>query len=86
MKESDSPPKSEKQDKTLRVGQRVEIPGRDAIGTVAYIGTALFSPGKWVGVVLDEAKGKNNGTVMGKAYFSVSIFSCCCQIRDFHTG
>ncbi|XP_065560764.1 dynactin subunit 1-like isoform X4 [Artemia franciscana] len=70
MKESDSPPKSEKQDKTLRVGQRVEIPGRDAIGTVAYIGTALFSPGKWVGVVLDEAKGKNNGTVMGKAYFS----------------
>jgi dynactin complex subunit len=26
--------------------------------------------GKWIGVVLDEAKGKNNGTVQGKRYFS----------------
>lgn len=26
-------------------------------------------PGKWIGVVLDEAKGKNNGTVQGKTYF-----------------
>ena len=26
--------------------------------------------GKWIGVVLDSAKGKNNGTVQGKKYFS----------------
>ena len=25
--------------------------------------------GTWVGIVLDEAKGKNNGTVQGKSYF-----------------
>lgn len=25
--------------------------------------------GKWIGVALDEAKGKNNGTVQGKRYF-----------------
>ncbi len=30
----------------------------------------MFAPGKWVGVELDEPKGKNNGTVLGKAYFS----------------
>jgi len=27
-------------------------------------------PGKWIGVALDEAKGKNNGTVQGKRYFT----------------
>ena len=27
-------------------------------------------PGKWIGVVLDEAKGKNDGTVQGKTYFT----------------
>ena len=26
--------------------------------------------GKWIGVILDEPKGKNNGTVQGKSYFS----------------
>ena len=28
------------------------------------------SPGKWIGVALDDAKGKNNGTVQGKSYFT----------------
>lgn len=61
-------------EKPLKVGQRVDIV-KDAQtklrGTVAYVGTTLFSPGKWIGVILDEPKGKNNGTVMGKTYFSV---------------
>ena len=26
--------------------------------------------GKWIGVALDDAKGKNNGTVQGKRYFT----------------
>uniref|UniRef100_A0A915JGZ7 Dynactin subunit 1 n=1 Tax=Romanomermis culicivorax TaxID=13658 RepID=A0A915JGZ7_ROMCU len=42
---------------------------RDLYGTVAYIGSTRFQPGKWVGVVLDEPKGKNNGTVQGEEYF-----------------
>ena len=29
-----------------------------------------FAPGKWVGVELDEALGKNNGVVQGKTYFN----------------
>jgi dynactin complex subunit len=29
--------------------------------------------GRWVGVALDEAKGKNNGTLKGTTYFTVSL-------------
>lgn len=54
---------------TLQVGQRVEVLGKGVQGVVAYVGTTLFAYGKWVGVILDEPKGKNNGTVDGKAYF-----------------
>ncbi|GAB1603614.1 dynactin subunit 1-like isoform X4, partial [Argonauta hians] len=53
----------------IKVGTRVEVIGKGVYGQVAYIGTTLFSTGKWVGVVLDEPKGKNNGTVQGKTYF-----------------
>jgi dynactin 1 len=72
---SESTP-SKPMEKPLKVGQRVDVV-KDAQsklrGTVAYVGTTLFSPGKWIGVILDEPKGKNNGTVMGKTYFSVTI-------------
>ena len=30
----------------------------------------FFTKGKWIGVTLDEAKGKNNGTVQGRSYFT----------------
>uniref|UniRef100_A0A0P4WBW4 Dynactin subunit 1 n=1 Tax=Scylla olivacea TaxID=85551 RepID=A0A0P4WBW4_SCYOL len=56
-------------DKPVRVGQRVEVIGKDTQGTVAFVGTTHFSQGKWIGVVLDEKKGKNNGSVQGKTYF-----------------
>lgn len=58
---------------TLQVGSKVEVTGKGTQGTVAYIGTTLFAPGKWIGVILDEPKGKNNGTVQGKSYFDVRI-------------
>ena len=53
----------------MRVGIRVLVKDKHLEGTIRFVGTALFAPGKWIGVVLDEAKGKNNGTVQGKAYF-----------------
>lgn len=56
----------------LRVGQKVEVAGKNIRGEVAYIGMTTFAAGKWAGVVLSEPKGKNNGTIQGTSYFTVS--------------
>lgn len=58
----------------LRVGQKVEVAGKNIRGEVAYIGVTTFAAGKWVGVVLTEPKGKNNGTIQGNSYFTVVYF------------
>ncbi|KAG7298578.1 hypothetical protein JYU34_018220 [Plutella xylostella] len=57
-------------EKALSLGQRVKVIGKDVKGSVAYVGHPTFATGKWIGVILDEAKGKNNGTVRGHAYFT----------------
>ncbi|XP_041766748.1 dynactin subunit 1 isoform X2 [Anopheles merus] len=54
----------------LKIGQRVELTGKEVRGTIAYVGMTSFAVGKWVGVILDEAKGKNNGSIKGHQYFS----------------
>lgn len=38
-------------------------------GTLRYCGPTLFADGLWAGIELDEAVGKNNGTVDGVLYF-----------------
>ncbi|KAF5292478.1 hypothetical protein FQA39_LY14025 [Lamprigera yunnana] len=53
----------------IKVGQRVEVKGKDVLGTIAYHGMTGFAAGRWFGLVLDEPKGKNNGTVKDKIYF-----------------
>ena len=57
-------------EKSVKVGQRVALKDKDLKGAVAYVGLTEFAAGKWVGVILDEAAGKNNGNVQGKEYFS----------------
>ncbi|CAB3409350.1 unnamed protein product [Caenorhabditis bovis] len=53
---------------SFEVGARVETAATGK-GTVAFCGTTKFAEGEWVGIILDEAKGKNNGSVQGVAYF-----------------
>lgn len=53
----------------FEVGQTVEVQdGRTAI--VQFIGSTDFAAGDWIGVVLDDATGKNDGSVKGQRYFT----------------
>lgn len=52
----------------LMVGQEVWVDGSKK-GRIAYIGTVHFAKGEMAGIHLDQATGKNNGTVGGILYF-----------------
>ena len=39
------------------------------LGILKYIGTTHFAEGEWCGILLDEACGKNDGSVRGVRYF-----------------
>ena len=53
----------------MKVGTVVRVKEKDLVGKVAYVGLTEFAAGKWIGIELQEPKGKNNGTVQGKSYF-----------------
>ena len=50
------------------VGDRVLVSGNKQ-GVIAFLGPTRFAKGEWAGVVLDEAVGKNDGSVQGVRYF-----------------
>ncbi|XP_064612124.1 CAP-Gly domain-containing linker protein 1-like isoform X3 [Liolophura sinensis] len=50
------------------IGNRVWVGGTKP-GYIAFLGETQFAPGEWAGVVLDEAVGKNDGSVSGVRYF-----------------
>ncbi|CAD7924481.1 unnamed protein product [Amoebophrya sp. A25] len=51
----------------FEIGQRVSVSRR--LGSVRYVGKPPFAPGIWVGIELDDAVGKNDGSVQGQYYF-----------------
>ncbi|KAJ8931890.1 hypothetical protein NQ314_015159 [Rhamnusium bicolor] len=53
----------------LKVGRRVDVTAKGVQGVIAFVGKTNFATGTWIGVVLDEPKGKNNGSLRGQQYF-----------------
>ncbi|CAK9022140.1 Serine/threonine-protein phosphatase with EF-hands 1 (PPEF-1) (DRES10) (Protein phosphatase with EF calcium-binding domain) (PPEF) [Durusdinium trenchii] len=54
--------------KRFEVGTRVVV--QKLVGTVRFFGKTEFKEGDWVGIELDEPKGRNDGTVAEVTYFS----------------
>ena len=56
----------------IRVGEPVYINGKQGryLGICRFYGQTAFKEGVWVGVELDRAVGKNDGSVKGVRYFS----------------
>ncbi|XP_040406658.1 CAP-Gly domain-containing linker protein 4 isoform X2 [Cygnus olor] len=52
----------------LKLGDRVVIAGQK-VGTLRFCGTTEFASGQWAGIELDEAEGKNNGSIGKVQYF-----------------
>ena len=54
---------------TLRLNQRIRV--RDfGLGTIQFLGCVHFAQGLFVGVELDHANGKHDGSYRGKRYFA----------------
>ncbi|XP_075451547.1 CAP-Gly domain-containing linker protein 4 isoform X4 [Ascaphus truei] len=52
----------------LKLGDRVLIAGQK-VGTLRFCGPTEFALGQWAGIEMDEAEGKNDGSVAGIQYF-----------------
>ncbi|CAF1050769.1 unnamed protein product [Adineta steineri] len=54
----------------FRLADRVTTSGKS--GRVAYIGPTQFAEGEWIGIILDEAQGKNDGSYGDVRYFKTN--------------
>lgn len=54
----------------LHLGMQVLLSSANEMALIRYLGTADFAPGLWLGLELRSAKGKNDGSVGGRRYFS----------------
>ncbi|XP_036981084.1 CAP-Gly domain-containing linker protein 4-like isoform X2 [Acanthopagrus latus] len=54
----------------LHVGMQVLLSSANEMAFIRYLGTADFAPGLWLGLELRSPKGKNDGSVGGRHYFT----------------
>lgn len=54
----------------LHVGMQVLLSSAGETAFIRYLGAAHFAPGLWLGLELRSPKGKNDGSVGGRRYFS----------------
>ncbi|KYQ90814.1 tubulin folding cofactor B [Tieghemostelium lacteum] len=70
----------------LKVGEKCLVKSDDSstrLGIIAFIGQTEFSSGYWVGVILNQPLGKNDGSVKGKSYFSCQPnYGCFVRARN----
>ncbi|XP_064365985.1 CAP-Gly domain-containing linker protein 4 isoform X2 [Dromaius novaehollandiae] len=57
----------------LHEGSQVLLTSSNEMGTIRYIGPTEFAPGIWLGLELRSAKGKNDGSVGEKRYFTCKL-------------
>lgn len=55
----------------IKVGRKVKLNAKELQGVIAYIGPTNFAADTWIGLILDEPAGRNNGSVQGVEYFKV---------------
>lgn len=71
----------------LSLQSRCEVYPGDKRGTIVFIGETDFAAGYWVGVILDEPTGRNNGTVKGRTYFECdSNYGIFCKPQNVKAG
>ncbi|XP_058881559.1 CAP-Gly domain-containing linker protein 4-like isoform X3 [Acipenser ruthenus] len=54
----------------LHQGMQVFLASSNEIATIRYVGPADFAPGVWLGLELRASKGKNDGSVGDRRYFT----------------
>lgn len=54
----------------LHVGLQVLLSSVNEMAVIRYLGAADFAPGLWLGLELRRPKGRNDGSVGGRRYFS----------------
>ena len=54
----------------IMIGDKVLITASNKVGMVQFVGETSFAKGIWAGVVLEDATGKNDGSVSGVRYFT----------------
>ncbi|ESP02457.1 hypothetical protein LOTGIDRAFT_224824 [Lottia gigantea] len=55
---------------SLKLEVNMSVLCNNELGVIRYIGPTEFGDGNWLGVELRTAKGKNDGSVQGKRYFT----------------